>query len=108
MWVGAQRMVLQNICYKVTCHIVTNPRGSTNTSPRDTPLGDDPCHLYINKFLPAINTTVIVSAICLSQFSFATEYTSTRYQHEVYYRMISVSDHLSLLINIYQTVGPTY
>jgi hypothetical protein len=47
-------------CYKVTCHIVTNPRGSTNTSPRDAPLGEDPCHLYINSFLPAINTTVIV------------------------------------------------
>jgi hypothetical protein len=28
--------------------------------------------------------------------------------HEVYYRMISVSDHYSLLIDIYQTVGPTY
>lgn len=29
-------------------YFVTNPRGSTNTSPRDTPLGNDPCHMYIN------------------------------------------------------------
>jgi hypothetical protein len=64
-------------CYKVTYHIVTNPRGSTNTSSRDTPLADDPCHLYINKILSAINTTVIVSVISVSRFHCAL----TRYQH---------------------------
>jgi hypothetical protein len=60
--------------YKVICDIVTNPRGSTNTSPRDTPLGDDPCHMYIRTTLPAINN---VSVICLSLNLVTTEYTST-------------------------------
>jgi hypothetical protein len=64
--VGMARACYKITCYKVTCHIVTNPRGSTNTSPRDTLLGDDSCHLYINKFPFAINTTVIVSVICLN------------------------------------------
>jgi hypothetical protein len=42
--------------------MVTNPRGLTNSSLRDTPLGDDPCYLYINRILPAIKSiTVIVS-----------------------------------------------